>query len=146
MCKADNLTTRMCQVSWNPGASYSWKSHGLFRPVQRLRYLYVLKYETLDQSQSICNMVFYSNTIRIGHLFLTLCCSVFRLASFKWMFCKTTVYSRRWRYFERRRKAYATRKTLHASNSAIHNRNICSLGYYHFMCISVTHPSATTCA
>jgi hypothetical protein len=37
--RADNLTTSMCRVSWNLGASTSWKPEGLSRPVMGLLYL-----------------------------------------------------------------------------------------------------------
>ena len=33
VCTADNLTTFMCRLSWNLGASTSWKPHGLSRIV-----------------------------------------------------------------------------------------------------------------
>ena len=39
--KADNLTTFMCRLSWNPGASTSWNPQGLSRPVMGLLYLYL---------------------------------------------------------------------------------------------------------
>jgi hypothetical protein len=45
---ADNLTTFMCRLSWNLGASVSWKPQGLSRPVMGLLYLYVVIYMCLD--------------------------------------------------------------------------------------------------
>ena len=36
MRRADNLTIFMCRVSWNLGASTSWKPQGLPRPVMGL--------------------------------------------------------------------------------------------------------------
>jgi len=42
---ADNLTTLMCQLSWNLGASTSWNPQGLSRPVIVL--LYLLQYRHL---------------------------------------------------------------------------------------------------
>ena len=36
---ADNLTTFMCRLSWNLGASTSWNPQGLSRPVMGLLYL-----------------------------------------------------------------------------------------------------------
>ena len=36
---ADNLTTFMCRLSWNLGATTSWNSQGLSRPVMELLYL-----------------------------------------------------------------------------------------------------------
>jgi len=44
--RADNLTTFMCRLSWNLGASTSWNPQGLSRPVMGLLYLYIL---CLDQ-------------------------------------------------------------------------------------------------
>ena len=37
---ADNLTTFMCRLSWNLGASTSWNPQGLSRPVMVLPYLH----------------------------------------------------------------------------------------------------------
>jgi hypothetical protein len=37
---ADKLSTFMCQLSWNLGASTTWKPQGLSRPVMELLYLY----------------------------------------------------------------------------------------------------------
>ena len=39
MRRADNLTTFMCRLSWNLGASTSWNPQGLSRPVMGLLYL-----------------------------------------------------------------------------------------------------------
>jgi len=39
MCKADNLTTFKCWLSWNLGASTSWNPQGLSRAVMGLLYL-----------------------------------------------------------------------------------------------------------
>ena len=36
--RADNLTTFMCRLSWNMGASDSWNPQGLSRPVMGLLY------------------------------------------------------------------------------------------------------------
>jgi hypothetical protein len=36
VCRADNLTTFMCRLSWNLGSSTSWNYQGLSRPVQGL--------------------------------------------------------------------------------------------------------------
>jgi hypothetical protein len=41
-CRADNLATFMCRLSWNLGASTSWNPLGLSRPVMGLLYLYVM--------------------------------------------------------------------------------------------------------
>jgi len=40
--RADNLTTFMCRLSLNLGASTSWNPQGLSRPVMGLLYLYRL--------------------------------------------------------------------------------------------------------
>jgi hypothetical protein len=42
---ADNLTTFMCRLSRNLGASTSWNPLGLSRPVMGLLYLYVMNYD-----------------------------------------------------------------------------------------------------
>jgi hypothetical protein len=39
--RADNLTTFMCRLSWNLGASASWNPQGLSRPVMGLLYFYI---------------------------------------------------------------------------------------------------------
>jgi hypothetical protein len=39
--RADNLTTFMCRLSWNLGASLSWNRQGLSRPVIGVLYLYL---------------------------------------------------------------------------------------------------------
>jgi len=36
VCRVDNLTTLMCRLSRNLGASISWKPQGLSRPVMGL--------------------------------------------------------------------------------------------------------------
>jgi hypothetical protein len=41
MRRADNLTTVMCQLSWNLGFSASWNPQGLSRPIMGLLYLYL---------------------------------------------------------------------------------------------------------
>jgi len=41
MFRADNLTTFMCRLSSNMGASTSWNPQGLSRPVMGLLYLYL---------------------------------------------------------------------------------------------------------
>jgi hypothetical protein len=42
--RADNLTTFMCQLSWNLGVSVSWNPRSLSRPVMGLLYLYLYLY------------------------------------------------------------------------------------------------------
>ena len=41
VCRADNLTTFMCRLSWNLGTSDFWNLLGLSRPVMGLLYLYL---------------------------------------------------------------------------------------------------------
>ena len=41
VCRADNLTTFMCRLSWNLGASTSWNPQALSMSVQGLLYLWV---------------------------------------------------------------------------------------------------------
>jgi len=48
---ADNLTTFMCRLSWNVGASTSWNPQGLSRPLMVLLYLHFF----LD----FCIFIFY---------------------------------------------------------------------------------------
>ena len=58
MLRADNLTTFMCQMSWNLGASTSWKPLGLPRPVMGLLYS-VQRYDTMCVYQTTwcCNIL-----------------------------------------------------------------------------------------
>jgi hypothetical protein len=44
--RADNLTTFMCRLSRNLGASTSWNPQGLSRPVMGLLYLYNITLNT----------------------------------------------------------------------------------------------------
>jgi len=39
--RVDNLTTFMCRLSWNLGATTSWNSQGLSSPVMGLLYVYL---------------------------------------------------------------------------------------------------------
>ena len=41
MRRADNLTTFMCRLSWNPGASTSWDPQVLPRPIKGFLYSYL---------------------------------------------------------------------------------------------------------
>jgi len=41
--RPDNLTTFMCRLSWNLGASTSWNPPGPSRPVMGLLYLYLYR-------------------------------------------------------------------------------------------------------
>jgi len=41
--RSDNLTTFMCRLSWNLGASTSWNPQGLPRPVMGLLFLYFVQ-------------------------------------------------------------------------------------------------------
>jgi hypothetical protein len=41
VCRADNLATVMCRLSWNLGVSTSWNPQGLSRLVMGLLYLYL---------------------------------------------------------------------------------------------------------
>jgi hypothetical protein len=55
--RADNLTTFMCQLSWNLGASTSWNLQDLSRPVQGLIYLYLSYVTTLKKKSVLINNV-----------------------------------------------------------------------------------------
>ena len=57
---ADNLTTFICRLSWNLGASTSWNPQGLFRPVMGLLYLFLLDscYEHGARNCCQCEMCF----------------------------------------------------------------------------------------
>jgi len=45
MRRADSFTTFMCRFPWNLEALNSWKPQSLSRPVQRLLYVLITKYE-----------------------------------------------------------------------------------------------------
>jgi len=77
--RADNFTTFMRKLSWNVGASISWKLQGLSRPVMRL--LYILHQKRLAQGKYLreaisrfdCNSViqWLSNRNTLGVTFLS---------------------------------------------------------------------------
>jgi hypothetical protein len=52
---ADNLTTFMCQLSWNLGALPSWNTQGLSRPVMGLLYL-LLFCSTTEYFRAQCTL------------------------------------------------------------------------------------------
>ena len=58
MRRADNLTTFMCRLFWNLGASTSWNPQGLSRPVMELLYLYLLHTSVILYTvQNICGWI-----------------------------------------------------------------------------------------
>jgi len=50
--RADNLTTFVCRLSWNLGASTSWNPQGLSRPVMGLLYLYLYSFLPCHQTEA----------------------------------------------------------------------------------------------
>jgi hypothetical protein len=61
VCRADKLTTFMCWLSWNLGASTSWNPQGLSRPIKGFLYLFttrtyslILLYQCKFSSISAC--------------------------------------------------------------------------------------------
>jgi hypothetical protein len=68
--RAGNLTTIMCGLCGNLGASTSWSPKGLSRPVQGLLYLYCICLGTLNVdvpcvifSQVLCGVIIEYDTI-----------------------------------------------------------------------------------
>jgi len=68
--RADNLTTHMCWLSWNPGASTSWNPQGLSRPVMGLLHLTFLSlgYEASDKWQgwilwNVCIYTYWAKNV-----------------------------------------------------------------------------------
>ena len=59
MRRADNLTTFMCRLSWNLGASTSRNPQGLSRPVMGLLYLF-------SKLQRDHNLSFVAGGTRLG--------------------------------------------------------------------------------
>jgi len=57
--RADKLTTFMCRLSWNLGASTSWNPQGLSRPVMGLLYFYL--YLKISFVISILNLGYLSS-------------------------------------------------------------------------------------
>jgi len=82
--RADNLTTFMCRLSWNLGASNSWKPQGLSGPVVGLLYLYLvslhscsIRNECDSVSNVLCatsemNLILVGNTDGDGAVFICL--------------------------------------------------------------------------
>ena len=60
--RADNLTTFMCRLSWNLGASPSWKPQGLSRPVMGLPF-----------TRFNCNIQIYSQKNFLSPVHVDLC-------------------------------------------------------------------------
>ena len=56
--RADNLTTFMCRLSWNLGASTSWNPQGLSRPVMGLLYLLPVQFRSLLMRPSELSIIF----------------------------------------------------------------------------------------
>jgi hypothetical protein len=54
--RADNLTTFMCRLSRNLGASTSWNPKGLSRPVVGFLYLYLIQSKR-TRLTSVCDLV-----------------------------------------------------------------------------------------
>jgi len=60
--RADNLTTFLCRLSWNLGASTSWNPQGLCRPVMGLFYLYLVRFNW-NVYVCVCVYVFFSGEL-----------------------------------------------------------------------------------
>jgi hypothetical protein len=63
VCRADNLATFMCRLSYYLGTSTSWNPQGLSRPVMGLLYLIIKnqhgsKYHIAVQMQQLANFMF----------------------------------------------------------------------------------------
>jgi hypothetical protein len=72
VCRADNLTTFMCRLSWNLGASTSWNPQGLSRPIMGLLYLtFTLLYLTHICTNIYCYIAYIS--LKTYYCFLLLC-------------------------------------------------------------------------
>jgi hypothetical protein len=61
--RADNLTTFMCRLSRNLGASTSWNPKGLSRPVMGLLYLYQKQHSCWLQSRENKLAVFFTAAV-----------------------------------------------------------------------------------
>ena len=103
MRRADNLTTFMCRLSWNLGASTSWNPQGLSRSVMGLLYLYlsfeyrlplnsmlsnssvtVTIYKTIYQSTPRCSQetwIFNTTTQQLCKMETTTCSACWNLES-----------------------------------------------------------------
>ena len=66
MRRADNLTTFMCRLSWNLGASASWNPQGLSRPVIGLLYLYLYIGAKTGLKCIYRNYFIFNNILRTG--------------------------------------------------------------------------------
>ena len=53
MRTANNLTTFMCRLSWNLGASNSWNPQGVSKPVIEFLYFYLYLYHKYTQLKSV---------------------------------------------------------------------------------------------
>ena len=66
---ADNLTTFMCWLYWNMGASTSWNPQGRCRPVQGLVYLY-LYLSIFISSLTLCSTSFLTRSVQLTSILL----------------------------------------------------------------------------
>jgi hypothetical protein len=62
MRTADNLTTFICRVSWNLGASTSWKPQGLSKPLMGLHCFYTIRWW---KSELLYYLHTYGNTVSL---------------------------------------------------------------------------------
>ena len=61
--RADNFTTFMCRLSGNRGASTSWNSQGLSRPVMGLLDFYIIFVRPICEFAAIESWACYNETV-----------------------------------------------------------------------------------
>ena len=87
VCRADNLTTFMCRLSWNLGTSASWNPLGLSRPVMGLLYLYLYLITILvltgSRPLNAIEFVFCTDLVKSYSVIIwfSLCAALCRLSS-----------------------------------------------------------------
>jgi hypothetical protein len=82
VCKADNLTTFMCQLSWNVGASVSWNPLGLSRPVVGL--LCLLLTQGLQVFHSLFVHGLCDKTLWVFQAVIEWCCNYWIKENLEW--------------------------------------------------------------
>jgi len=76
--RPDNLTTFMCRLSWNLGASTSWCLQGLSRPVMGLFYLFLVNWWILisHPSHFSASQITTSSPAELSHVIFLYALSV----------------------------------------------------------------------
>jgi len=86
--RADNLTTFMCPLSWNLGASASWNTQGLSRPVMGLLLrvsLFWYNYECInDKYYELCWQIILTLKLLMSYIYIYI--YIYIWSAYSWCF------------------------------------------------------------